>query len=149
MKKIFVIMMSAVFVIASQSVSAQLRSVPAEVTTAFANKYPHASDISWSDKVSSFQATFKDDGATCEARFNKDGVWKETEKAITLEQLPSSVQESFNSSKFKDWNLRTVAKIDKSDGGSEYRIYVKNDTVKRKYLYYSEDGKLIREAYKI
>jgi len=149
MKKVFVIMMSAVFVIASQSVFAQLRSVPAEVTTAFASKYPNASDVSWDDKVSSFQATFKDNGATCEARFNKDGVWKETEKAITIEQLPSSVQEAFNSSKFKEWTLRTVARIEKNNGGSEYRIYVKNDTVKRKYLYYSEEGKLIREAYKI
>jgi hypothetical protein len=149
MKKVFVILMSAVFVITSQSVSAQLRDVPAEVTTAFAEKYPNAKNVSWSDKISSFQATFKDNGAICEARFNKDGIWKETEKAITLEQLPSSVQEAFNSSKFKEWTLRTVAKIDKNNGGSEYRIYVKDDTIKRKYLYYSEDGKLIREAYKI
>ena len=147
--KRLVLIMATFFIVGSQLVHAQLRDVPASVTNSFKAKFPDAKDIKWSDKVTSFQATFLSGGHTYEARFDNDGNFKESEKAISFDDLPAPVKETFNGSKFKDWNLRTVAEIQTSDGSTEYRIYLKDKTVNRKYLFYDASGKLLRDEYKI
>ena len=149
MKKLIFMVMALAFIVAAKPLKAQFRDIPAAVTNAMKEKYPNATEISWEDKVSSFQAKFLNDGKRQEARFKKDGTWEVTEKAILFEELPSAVQEAFNASEYKKWTLRTVAHLENSEGGKEYRVYVRNNTVQRKYLYYGEDGKLLRESYKL
>lgn len=149
MKQFLCAFMLAVVVLTSNNLSAQFRDIPASVTNAFKEKYPEAKDISWEDRVTAFQAKFNMNDANYEARFNKDGNWLETEKHILMDELPSAVRESFQSSKFSDWSDPSAAMIQKGNGGTEYRIFVTNNTVKRKYLYFSEDGKLLKEAFKL
>jgi hypothetical protein len=79
---------------------AQFRSIPSAVTNSFKEKYPTAADVKWDDKVSSFQGKFLLDSASYEARFDRHGVWQETERAITFEQLPEAVKRSFEASKY-------------------------------------------------
>jgi hypothetical protein len=149
MKTRVALLLSVFLSFAANDLLAQIRDIPAAVTTAFKTKYPDARDVSWDDKVTSFQANFKTDDGTYEARFTKDGIWKETERRIELAQLPDAVKNAFDNSKFKDWSLKTVSEVESGSGGKEYRIFVKNKTVKRKYLIYNESGELIREAYKL
>ena len=149
MKKLICIVMAVAFMVTARPVKAQFRDVPAAVTNAMKAKYPNATDVSWEDKVSSFEAKFLNDGKRQEARFKKDGTWEVTEKAILFEEMPSVVQEAFNASEYKKWTLRTVAYLENNQGGKEYRIYVRNNTVQRKYLYYGEDGKFLRESYNL
>lgn len=149
MKRVLVIMLAASFVIGSNNLFAQLRDVPSEVTNSLKAKYPDAADVSWDDKITSFQASFKSNGAAYQARFSKDGEWKESEKAILLEDAPAAVKNSFNSTKFKDWTMQNVAMLEMANGGTEYRIYVHNNSVKRKYLFFNEEGKLIKESFKL
>ena len=149
MKKLICIVMAIALIAVVKPLKAQFRDVPAAVTNAMKDKYPNAKDISWEDKVSSFQAKFLMDGKTHEARFKKDGTWEVTEKAILFEEMPKAVQDAFNASEFKKWTLRTVAELNNNQGGNEFRIYVRNNTVNRKYLYYGVDGKLLKEAYNL
>jgi hypothetical protein len=149
MKKLICLLMAAAFLVVAKPTKAQFRDIPAAVTSAMKEKYPNATEISWDDKVSYFQAKFLLDGKRQEARFKKDGTWEVTEKAILFDEMPSAVQEAFNASEYKKWTLRTVAALENSQGGKEYRVYVRNNTVQRKYLYYGEDGKLLRESYKL
>ena len=149
MKRKLMMIVFCSLMLAGTNAFSQFREVPAQVTNSFKDKYPEATDVAWDDKISSFQAKFKWNDAMYEARFNKEGVWQETEKSITMEELPASVRDAFQSTKFRDWTLQSVAMIEKSNGGTEYRIYVSNNTVKRKYLYYNEAGKLLKEAYKL
>jgi hypothetical protein len=149
MKKLICVVMAIAFIVVAKPVKAQFRDIPAAVTTAMKQKYPNATDISWDDKVTYFQSKFLLDGKRQEARFKKDGTWEVTEKAILFDELPTPVQESFNASEYKKWTLRTVAELENSQGGKEYRVYVRNNTVQRKYLYYSQDGKFLRDAYKL
>lgn len=142
-------MLALTFLAGVKPLKAQFRDIPAAVTNAFKQKYPNATDVSWDDKVTSFQSKFSMDGKRFEARFKKDGSWEVTEKAILFNELPNPVQESFNASEYKKWTLRTVAELENSQGGKEYRIYVRNNTVQRKYLYYGEDGKFLRDSYKL
>jgi hypothetical protein len=149
MKKLIYMVLAMALIVAAKPLKAQFRDIPAAVTNAMKEKYPNAKDISWEDKVSSFQAKFLLDGKTQEARFKKDGTWEVTEKAILFEEMPKAVQDAFNASEYKKWTLRTVAELDNNQGGKEFRIYVRNNTVNRKYLYYGADGKLLRDAYNL
>ena len=73
------------------SADAQIRKIPAEVTDAFKEKYPNASSVEWKDKLTNFVAVFTEDSIQYEARFNKRGVWKDTEHAIDTDELPAEV----------------------------------------------------------
>lgn len=149
MKKLICVIIAIALIVATKPLQAQFRDIPSAVTNAMKEKYPKATDIKWEDKVSSFQAKFLLDGKTQEARFKKDGTWEVTEKAILFEEMPKVVQDAFNASEYKKWTLRTVAALENNQGGKEFRIYVRNNTVNRKYLYYGEDGKLLRDAYNL
>lgn len=146
MKHLFNLLLAMVITI---SATAQFRDIPGAVTNAFKAKYPSATNVQWDDRVTNFQAKFLQDSATYEARFNKDGTWVETEKAITFDALPDAVKSAFRSSKYSDYEVRTVAEIEKSNGGKEIRLYIRDNVVKRKYLYYSPDGTFLRDDTKI
>ncbi len=146
MKHLFNLLFAMVITI---SATAQFRDIPGAVTNAFKAKYPEATNVQWDDRVTNFQAKFLKDSATYEARFNKDGTWVETEKAITFESLPDAVKSAFRSSKYSDYEVRTVAEIEKANGGKELRLYIRDNVVKRKYVYYSPDGTFLRDDTKI
>ncbi len=146
MKQVITVFIAVLFFIGA---SAQFRNIPGAVTNAFTQKYPAATNVEWDDRISSFQAKFIKDNATYEARFDKNGNWLETEKAITYDALPESVKSSFKSSKFNDFTVRTVAEIEKANGGKEFRLYIRDNVVKRKYLYYTPEGTFLREDTKI
>lgn len=129
--------------------TAQFRNIPAAVTTAFQQKYPSAQNVSWEDRVSNFQAKFVQDNVMYEARFDKNGSWVETEKNMKFDELPGAVKSAFRSSKFRDYTIRTVAHIERSNGTKEYRLFIRDNVVQRKYLYYKEDGTLLKEDTKI
>ena len=66
MKKTFC---SMLFFFAMLFANAQIRKIPAQVTDAFAARYPHASGVEWKDKLQYFEATFQLNGATITADF--------------------------------------------------------------------------------
>lgn len=131
------------------NVSAQFRDIPGAVTNAFKEKYPNATNTSWDDRISSFQAKFKMDNSSYEARFDKNGTWIETEKAIRFDDLPDAVKSAHRASKFSDYTIRTVAEIEKANGAKEIRLYLRESAIKRKYVYYTLDGKYLRDDIKI
>lgn len=53
------LMFSFVLFFVMFSVSAQFRKIPAVVTDSFKAKYKNASGVSWKDKLTSFEADFK------------------------------------------------------------------------------------------
>lgn len=146
MKKMFTLVFA---LIVTLTVSAQFRDIPGAVTEAFKNKYPDASNAEWDDRISSFQAKFKMDGAQYEARFDKNGTWIETEKAIKFDDVSEGVKSAHRASKFSDYTIRTVAEIEKANGAKEIRLYLRESAIKRKYVYYTPDGKYLRDDTKI
>ncbi len=146
MKQVLTVFMA---VILTLSATAQFRNIPSEVTTAFKEKYPEATRVSWEDRISNFQAKFVMDDVTYEARFDKNGNWQETEKDMKFDDLPDAVKSAFRSSKFRDYTIRTVAYIENNSGGTEYRLYVRDNVLQRKYLYYAEDGTFLKDETKI
>src|SRR5689334_1087169 len=111
MKNFFRLSALALFALFTVSAHAQLRKIPAEVTTAFSEKFPNATNVEWRDKLSGFTANFSIDSAKYLASFNNKGTWESTEEFISEDDLPSPVQDGFEKSKYAEWDISETSKI--------------------------------------
>jgi hypothetical protein len=145
MKKILSLL---VLVLASVSVTnAQLRKIPSEVTNAFKAKYPDATNVSWKDKITVFQASFVNDGQEMKADFSSNNGWQETAVRKSFEQLPEDVLDGFEKSKYNEWTHgEYFFEILKNDNSIEYRIYVEKNAIQKKFLFFNNKGQLERES---
>lgn len=128
--------------------NAQFRKLPDEVTEAFRKKFPEATHVSWKDKLSSFQASFEMEDEKYIAYFASSGEWQETDTKMDYEDLPDDVQDGFEKSKYNEWEKGDIYMIAKSDDENllTYRIAVKKNSIQKKYLFFSNDGTLLRDA---
>ncbi|MFT3936371.1 MAG: PepSY-like domain-containing protein [Chitinophagaceae bacterium] len=146
MKKIFMATMLLFLLSIINHADAQIRKVPAEVTEAFKEKYPDTKNVEWKDKLSNFQVTYEKDGVKYESKFSSKGVWLQTEKDIAEETLPSTVKDGYSKSKFTDWEVKTATRVESKNNGIQYRLFVKKNDIEKKYLYFNEDGRLVKDV---
>ena len=126
--------------------SAQLRKIPSEVTDAFQAKYPTARNVEYSDMLATIHVHFMLDSARMLAKYNPNGLWKETEKEWSFDRLGKEVQEGFEKSKYAaDWKIKE-ATIIYLPGGEQYRIKVEKNNLKKKYLFFDKKGRLLRDS---
>ncbi len=133
------------------AVQAQLRKIPSDVTNAFKAKYPAATDVEWKDKLTVFDAQFKDNGKNMTVSFNNKGEWQKTEKALTFDEAPAAVKDGLAKSKYAsrdEWKPGdVVTMITKNDNNIQYRVYVdKVNGIQKKYLFFNPSGQLEKEA---
>jgi len=124
---------------------AQIRKIPAEVTSAFTGKYPGATDVEWRDKLSGFTASFSLDSVDYIASFNNKGEWENTEQAINEDELPEVVQDGFGKSKYADWNVEAASRIEFPDSTLQYKIVVSKGDIKKRNLHFNSEGRLIKD----
>lgn len=126
-------------------VNAQVRKVPVAVTEAFKEQFPKAQQVEWKDKVTGFEASFTLEGARMYARFNMDGEWEKTETVFKFEELNESVKKGFRMSKYNDWEITDVRKIESAEHGLLYSIEVKKNSIQKKKLLFNETGVLQKD----
>ena len=146
MKKIIYI--TAIFLVLAISATksfAQLRKIPAEVTNAFQEKYPEAKSVEWRDKLSSFTASFQLDSTMYIAQFSSKGEWENTEEAIDDSELPEEVKAGFDKSRYTDWNMGQVTKIELPGDEIQYRIEVAKGDIKKRNLYFNSEGRMLKD----
>lgn len=134
-----------IFVACCGLVNAQVFNIPEASKTDFAKRYPDAKSTKWGNKVSNYQCEFVEDGVLCVAVYSVEGNWKYTEKLIDRKQVPAEVTESLSKSKYRDWNVKSLAWIENSDNQQLYRYEVRKG-VQKKYLFYNADGVVIKET---
>ena len=146
MRQLFSALLALFFIVATVSTSvAQVRKIPSEVTEAFKEKYPNATHVEWHDKLSNFSAVFESENINYVARFNSKGEWQLTENEIEESDLPELVRDGFDKSKYAEWEIGMIHKIELADGSFQYRIEaIKNDVVK-KNLSFNSEGRLIKD----
>ncbi len=146
MKRAFYLLLALALIVTTGTVSfAQVRKIPSEVTEAFKQKYPTASNVEWRDKLSNFSAVFEADNIQYEARFNSKGEWQLTENEIDESDLPEAVKDGYDKSKYADWEIGKVHKIELSDGSFQYRVEAVKNDVRKKNLYFNSDGRLVKD----
>lgn len=123
----------------------QIRKIPAEVTNAFSEKYPNAKSVEWRDKLSGFTASFSDDSSNFMASFNNKGEWEYTEEAIDQDELPEAVKDGFDKSRYHDWNVSLVNRIEMPDDEVQFKIEVAKGDIKKRNLYFSSEGRMLKD----
>jgi hypothetical protein len=144
-KLIYVCSLVSVFTILSTSSFAQIRKIPAEVTNAFNEKYPEATNVEWRDKLSGYTASFRLDSVDYIASFNNRGTWESTEEAIDEDDLPDIVKDGFDKSRYSDWNVGHVSKFEMPDNEVQYKIEVSKGDIKKRNLYFTSQGRLLKD----
>lgn len=146
MKKIiYVSGLIALLAVFSTSTFAQIRKIPAEVTNAFTEKYPNATSVEWRDKLSGFTASYRLDSGMYIASFSNKGEWESTEEGIDAEELPDAVSQGFDKSKYTDWDMGQVTRIELPEDEVQYKIEVKKGDIKKRNLYFSSEGRLLKD----
>jgi len=126
--------------------SAQIRKIPADVTDAFAARYPHATRVEWKDKLEYFEATFELNGSSITANFSSKGEWEGSERIVDFDDLPDEVKDGFQKSKYMDWQKKSVYELQELGKPMQYRIYVHKSGFQKKNLYFDVNGKLLKES---
>lgn len=112
------------------------KAVPAEVSTAFRQKFPAApADVDFQkEKNGDWEAEFEQDGKETSASFAADGRWLETETEVTLAELPAALQTTLQATK----KVRRIERIEKADGSVFFEV-----ETRRKELVFNREGILI------
>jgi hypothetical protein len=142
MKRIFLFLLFLAVVVFA---NAQLRKIPAEVTDAFASRYPHATKVEWRDKLQFFEASFQLNGSSIIADFSSKGEWESSERVLNFDDLPDEVRDGFLKSRYSDWKKNAIAEAQELGKPLQYRISVQKSGIQKKNLYFDADGKLIKE----
>ena len=142
MKKLFFLFL---FISASVLVNAQIRKIPAEVTDAFAQRYPHAAKVEWKDKLQYFEASFELNGSNITADFSSKGEWQSSERNMDFDDLPEEVKDGFSKSKYADWDKKSVAEVQELGKPLQYKISIAKSDLQKKNLFFDANGKLLKD----
>jgi len=138
------ILVIAASALISLNVTAQTsKNVPANVKTAFSQKFTKATDVKWGKEgKAEWEAEFKMDGKSYSANYDLKGEWLETEYAITAKEIPSVVKTVIN----KDYSAYKMKGSDVSETpkGKVYEITFIKGT-KSMEVVFDTTGKIVKE----
>lgn len=148
MKKSLYLLLVVGCLMTAGRVDAQFRSIPAIVTDSFKVKYPTAANVSWSDKVSNFQASFMIGKNRMVAKFDSKGVWQQTWQKITTDQIPAPVKDGLSKSKYAnaEWVIKSVTEYFNPGNVTQYGLLVQKSSLEKKNLLFSSDGQLLKDS---
>lgn len=145
MKKIALAAITFLYLFAGIA-SAQVKNVPAAVTSAFQTKYPDVKQVTWLKDQDGYAARFYDREEPCTVRYNSRGEWLDETKKLNFGDLRSNVRNAFSQSKFASWRAHEVSQIQAKNKETQYRILIRNTDRQSKYIYYDTKGQLTKEA---
>ena len=125
--------------------NAQIRKIPAEVTDAFAARYPHAEKVEWKDKLQYFEASFELNASQISADFSSKGEWQGSERTMNFDELPDEVKDGFAKSKYADWDKKSVTEVQEPGKPLQYKITTAKSNLQKKNLFFDANGKLLKD----
>ena len=142
-----VISLLFVFALFTTTLQAQVRKIPSEVTTAFEKQYPSAQNVEYKDILTGIHVEFVLDSLKMVAKYSNKGEWKETEKEWSFDKLTPEVQDGFDKSKYaNEWKVKDATIILLPGNAEHYRLKIEKNDLQKKYLFFSDKGRLIRES---
>ena len=138
MKKIvaFIAFITAIsFAASAQKIDAG--KVPTSVKTSFTKQFPGVA-TKWEKENGKYEASFKKDGNTMSALFEKNGTMTESETDIKVSALPAAVL-AYVKANYKSKTIKEAAKITKSDGTIMYKAEVDG-----KDVIFDSNGKFVK-----
>jgi hypothetical protein len=121
MKRLMEVLIPVLFItVATAQDKEQTAVIPADVTEAFGMLYPGMKDAVWSKVDLNFEVSFTKNEKGISLLFDKLGDLKEVRNEISLNELPSSLNQKIVSD-YEGWKIVKVARID-IRGGFTYEV---------------------------
>ena len=124
----------------------QLKKVPTAVQETFSQQYPEAEVVDQDRDLFSSNIKFVLDSRRMSSKYSNKGVWKYTEEKTSFEAIPVTVKSGFQKCKFKELTIQEVDIMHYPDESIQYRIKAGNNAVEKKFLFFDENGKLVRQG---
>jgi hypothetical protein len=140
----FILVISSFFTL--HNLNAQVTSIPEQAKTNFASQYPTAESVEWDNDLVNVNVRFILNGEKMNAEYNNRGIWKSTLKDWTYDQLPEAVKDGFKKSKFAEREVTDVKVVYLPGNVEQYRLKAEKNDVQKKYLYFNQEGRLVRDA---
>lgn len=134
---------STCFVSCDNDDSIKVSNLPVEIQKEFSTKYPNALIEEWEQKNGYSVVDFRWDGFEAEAWFGANG-WVMTETDIPYQALPEAVKTSFEASRYANWKIEDIDKVERIHTETIYVIEVESGDADFD-LYYSSNGILIKD----
>jgi len=123
-------------------VEAQIK-VPPLVCTAFAKRFPDATNVKWGrENGREYEADFQLLGTKMSANFDLHGNWKETETAVTVKDLPTVVVLSIKA-RYPTATISAGDKVQRPVNTIMYEVNIKTDNGKKEVELFP-DGKFMK-----
>ena len=132
----------------SLNVSAQSSDeVEASVKEDIMERYPGIEEFTLQNQLVRVIAEFELRDTSYSMVYSSKGKWQHTIYAIDPDDLPEEVMNGFDKSKYAvDWEITTAEVYDTPAKGVQYRVTVEKNQFQKKYLYFNEKGRLVRDA---
>lgn len=115
---------------------------PAAVLTAFTQKFPAATKVTWEkENDHEFEAEFMIAGEKRSAIFSETGEWVSLESPLKLKDLPESVRAACTK-KYKGATIQKAEKIENPKGLTVYELDIKRGTKKQEVIFTAEGMEL-------
>ncbi len=137
MKKIILLLFAAGVSVTACNSTIDESKVPAVVKESFAKDFPGIS-AKWDKENSDYEASFKMSDKTMSALYDVNGIRKETETDIKVDDLPASVKSYINDN-YKGKKINEAAIITKANGEVNYEAEVNDMDV-----LFTKDGSFIK-----
>ena len=120
---------------------------PATALAHLTNSYPGAAVKQWKQGAKNWKAEFKMKGEEYDAYYTPAGAWVRTEHNIPKSELPAAVATALEASKYNSWKIDDVEEHATLEQPKLYKVKVETE-VKKAELFFTPDGKLLREEEK-
>lgn len=142
MKQFMILSLLFMFAVYSNAQDKKV-DVPAAAKSAFATKFPQASNVKWSlEKAGEYEAEFKSGKVETSAVFDSKGILLETETEIKENEMPQAVRNTL-SKDFAGFKLDEIEKTDAS-GTISYEMEASKDGKKYEVVFDAQ-GKLLKK----
>ncbi len=110
------LLIAIVAIVSLQACAQSSKDVPTAVKTAFTQKFPTATKVSWGmEDKKEWEAEFKMNGKNYSANYDLDGNWLETEYEITQNEIPASVKATLDG-EFQGYKVEEPEISESADG---------------------------------
>ncbi len=123
MKKIILMVVSAMISTLTFSQKLQVKNVPSSVKATFQKQYPNAKEVKWEQEERKFEASFNINKIANSVLFDSNGNILETEVEIGVDHLPKNILEYVNA-KYKGKKIKEAAMITDDKGAVKYETEI-------------------------
>jgi len=124
----------------------QVTRISEQVRENFSRQYPDAQNVKWYNDVIKVNVQFELGDDRMDAQYSNKGIWKNTLKETSFDNLPEDVIDGFRKSKYADRNVTDVRILYLPGDIIQYRLKVEKNNLQKKYLFYNAHGRLVRDT---